>query len=247
MAFEFNETVEVTTPVLRVQLFTGRPVEQMPVLLASQPRRIPLTILRIFEKRIAKGRDQKVSQDIYFTSSDMFIVDPSGSDAMKAVWYEHEKAQELARQLKSTGQLVGGSLPVSAEVYSDIVGEGVFEFAPSVVNELRNNCYSCIKEREAFWEFAARGDRRLFDDNFKLQKDKERTLSNCMGVFPSVYKGMRLVWLGSVGINYSNANGNNNLDINFGRLAGELAPEVLQATASQVQRETPEVTLEQTL
>lgn len=244
----FNETVEVTTSVLRIQPFLGKPIEQMPVLLASQPRRIPLTILNIFEKRIAKGSDQKASQDSYFTSSDMFIVDPSGSDAMKAVWYEHEKAQELAKQMKSTDQLINWSFPVDADLYCEFTGEGVYDFKPSTVRALRIDGYSCSKEREAFWEFAVRGKKAVFDDNLKFQTDRERTIENSMGVFPSTYKGMRLVWVGSVGVN-SDASGYYFLDGNGGRLAGELAPEVLQqVTAPQAQRETaPQVTLEQTL
>ena len=230
MTQDFNEKVKVMTDVYRFQPFPGRSVEQMPVLLRSDPARTPVTVYRVLERRTSKSGnpDRAVFIDNCFTTGDQFIMDPSGSGEVKALNYEHEVAQALAKELKSVSQLVDWSFPVGNDLYQSLQGDHVYVFPASVVTRLRNNPYDCVKEREAFWEFAVRGEISVFQDNLKLQQERGKSIENSMGVYVPDAKGMRLVWVGSVGGNGS-ASSSNDLNGNSGRLLGELAPEVLEA------------------
>ena len=240
MANGFNQKVLVLAEVPLFELFPGKPVEQMPILLGSKPSRNPITLYRILDLRVNNNPDQEEFRNNYFTSADQFIRDQNSHET-KVVYYEHPVAKELAAKLKSTKQLVNWSLPTTDDLYQGLEGDMVHVIPASVVKDLLNNPYSHAKEREAFWEFAVRGNTQVYKDNMKLQKERGRTIDNCMGIFPSQHPGMRLVWVGSVGGNYSLAGGINDLDNDDGRLVGELAPEVLTELSESSQK-TKEIT-----
>ena len=246
MCMEFVEEVTITAPVKLYECFAGKPVEKMPVLLRNHT---PITLNQVFEKRVDGSDDSEVFRNRYITTGDQFIRDPKG-DGMKYVRADHPLAVELNTSMKFTNQLKNWSLPVSKDQYEALVADEVHTFSPSVVKALRNGAYSLPNERQAFFEFALSGNSDLFKENLALQEAKGRTLDDSLGVYPSEYAGMRLVWVGSVGDEYSYADGNYDLDYIFGRLVG-VAPEVHSEVPESTQKNsdlqivTP--SLEQTL
>ena len=204
-----------SVPVQKFDAFDkGRVIDAMPSLVASN--------MRFGNYRdLGKGRmpeynsdenDRTLLYDNWFDlAGNPVFSDPLGSGEQVVVFdleqSDLKEAKALVAGLNSKTNLNSSySLDVSPDVYQLVKGsDGSFVIKPSLANDLRNNAYSHNTARSGFV-------RKLFQENneeakqyIDLVKDHHgvSNLNGIIGFFPGNFKGMRLLWGGSVGDEYS--------------------------------------------
>ncbi|MFH1073303.1 MAG: hypothetical protein V1743_07790 [Nanoarchaeota archaeon] len=222
----------------------GRVVDLMPhILNGTDPKtgervdigREPIDGKQLMAERVygPHEKDKARMKDNYVVIADSFIGDPSGSGEVLFVRYHADNTvHDLVRSLHPASNLVSGSLPLAedpsraSDMYSTIKSRGgVLVFPPDVAQALRNDIYSMPNARREFWERMADGDLKLERDyEAMVQKKTGRPFERIMGVYPAGVKGLRPVWVGSVGGDYSDASGDDPRNDNNARLVG-VAPE----------------------
>jgi len=234
-----NETMAVQ--VLRFKGFPGPPFEKMRQLLDSDPKRRPVTSEDVMRYR--DGRSNISDQDIYsfmhhdVTTADISIQNDKGE--VKLVHHEHYLATELIGRLGLVQQTPDFP-PVASDLFYDVRGESVHDLSLEHAQKLREDPYTLPEIRRACWGFLARGNEDLFEANLEFQRSRigkqnqYKTLYDCMGIHLQGGSGIRLVTLTSVDFDSDATDYGSNK--HFGRLVGELAPEVIEAasTASSI-------------
>ena len=153
------------------------------------------------ERADENSPDAKLFRYNYFTTGDMFVIDPSGSNEMKVVHSTNPVASDILSRFKSVDQLVDYSFLISEDEYHSFGnGDDVLVIGSNDVNALRNDGYSVPKTREDIHYMLNRGDEKVNDANTKLQEKLGRTIDNSKGVYVPNVVGVWLVWVGSVGV-----------------------------------------------
>ena len=116
--------------------------------------------------------------------------------------------KELVSGLNSKTNLNNSwSLPVDEEIYNRIKeSKGTHTLSKKLVEELKNNAHSNVAKREELIEKFCQDDSKLAKEYMDFVKDNNKTnMKEVLGFFPGNFEGMRLVYVGSVGINDSDA------------------------------------------
>jgi len=223
-----SQTIETFTEIPKYDFFEGKPIEQVPVLLNSAPERRIASFYDVSKERVNENSpDAELFRDNYFTTGDMFVIDPSDSGEMKVVHSTNPDASDILSRFKSFDQLVDYSFPITRDEYQSLEGDDVLVVGSNDVKALRNYGYSVPKTREDIHYMLNRGDEKVNDANTKLQEKLGRTIDNSKGVYVPNVVGVRLVWVGSGG--GSSANGNGILNYANGRLVGVAAEPQVKA------------------
>jgi hypothetical protein len=212
---EMEERTEERKVVIpKFQLYDeGTILEAMP----SIPKGTAKGIAFFMDKRLnATGERKQFFKDNYFTTS-MAIARNKTGEVVYAL------NPDVIYTLNPESPIHNGSLPIDDDVYSALK-KGSFVLKPSDAKALQADAYDLPKTREAFWEFAAEGKKNLRKDYTEdVTKTLEMPFKHVMGLYVPSTEGLRLVWLGSVGDDWSNALGGLN---SRARLVGGSAGEV---------------------
>ncbi len=214
-------------PPLRFRSFYGRNIDQMPLLLSGKDEkgnvvdvpRVPMTPKQLLYERVHGGNkhDTKLLRDNYVDTACAVIGDPSGTREVLIELYTNPVVRELIHALNPESTLHLGSLQLNPDQYHAIKENGAFALSSATAGNLRESAYSEQKTREAFWEYVTDGDKQLVKDTLELYKG---TLENRMGLYVPSVQGLRLLFVGSVDGNNSNADGSSSLNDSIGRLVG---------------------------
>ena len=218
---KFPEEVTVSTTTPKYKSYFGRSIDNMPRLLAEGRYLITpkqLMYARVHEKN---KYDRDLLRDNYIYAACAVCVAPDRTGEVAIGLYSHPTVKQVIDSLSPESNVVGGSLVLTPDQYN-AVKDNAFVLSPVVANSLRNNAYSELKKREAFWEYVAEGDKKLVTDTRKLVKEKSGSgnLENRMGLFLTSTTGLRLLYLGPVGNSNGNALGDSYLDDLNGRCVG---------------------------
>lgn len=184
----------------------------------------------------SKGKnkeDKAWFQKNYVVVGDPIVGDPAGSGEVIVTPYTNPVARRLVRSINPRSRLVGNSLelaedPDEAVAQYEAIKKGtVVVLSKSVAEGLRNDIYSHLAKRQEVYEMLSRGEDGLIKDNLGFvaeargMKPEDVTLKNAMGLYPVVIKGLRPLWVWSVGNNNnSNVNSNNDLHNDNARPVG---------------------------
>ena len=220
---QFREKVTVSTTIPKYKAYLGRIIDHMPQLLAdgrclTTPKQ--LMYARVHEKN-EHDRDLLRGNFVCVYTACAVCVAPDETGEVAIGLYSNPTVRELIDSLFPESNVVDGSLVLTLDQYH-AVRDHAFVLSPVVANSLRNNAYSELKKRQAFWEYVAEGDKKLVTDTRKLIKEKREpgNLENRMGFFLTSTTGLRLLCLGSVGFDYGNAYDYIKLDGNYSRCVG---------------------------
>jgi len=169
----------------------------MPKLLADG--RTPITPKQLMYARVHEKNkhDRDLLQDTYVAAACAVCVDAKGKVVIGL--YSDPTVKQVIDSLSPESEVVGGSFVLTPDQYN-AVKDNAFVLAPAVANNLRNNRYAEMTQRQAFWEYVAEGDTRLVTDTLALVKRRVGgSLEDRMGLFLSSVVGLRLLCLGSVG------------------------------------------------
>lgn len=220
---QFREKVTVSTTIPKYKAYLGRIIDHMPQLLAdgrclTTPKQ--LMYARVHEKN-EHDRDLLRGNFVCVYTACAVCVAPDKTGEVAIGLYSNPTVRELIDSLFPESNVVDGSLVLTLDQYH-AVRDDAFVLAPDVTNSLQNNPRGELKEREAFWEYVAEGDKNLVTDTSKLIKEKTRSdrLEKIMVWYVTTIPGLRLLCLDSVGYDYSIALGYYDLDVSHGHLVG---------------------------
>ncbi|MFH1650241.1 MAG: hypothetical protein ABIA93_06865 [Candidatus Woesearchaeota archaeon] len=231
---QFREQVQVSGTRDRLASFFGEVRKELPKLL--QDNREPMDGAQLIYGR-ALGEnvtDRMLLRNNYVVIGDVTVLDPAGSDEVLFARYNaNPVAKELVKGINPKSKLDDWGLEVSRDQYHAIrEGAGVLVIPPSAARALREDVYANPDGiRAAFWNLASGGDQSALVAYKKMVEDTTGRIfdRNAMGFYPSGRKGLRPVWVWTVGYYYSDATVSYGLDVNLARLVGvaaePLAPE----------------------
>jgi len=221
--------------------FYGRNIEQMPLLLSGKNaedkqvdiERVPMTAYQLLNERAygENEHDRNLLRNNYVDTADVLITNPRDTGEVVVAHYANPLVQRLVTSLNPKSSVKNYGLIVDVDTYEAIKADknNSFVLHKNIANELRRDCYSNQKSREAFWEFVALGNQNIVKENLTLvQQANGGTMSNRMGLWLSKFSGLRLLCVGSVGSNSSFAYGYFSIYNYDGRLVG-VAPVALVA------------------
>ena len=218
---KFREKVTVSTTTPKYKAYFGRIMDQMPLLLAEG--RCLITPKQLMYARVheTNKHDRYLLRGHYVDTACAVCVAPDKTGEVAIGLYSNPTVKQVIDSLSPKSKVVGGSLVLTLDQYH-AVRDDAFVLAPDVTNSLQNNPRGELKEREAFWEYVAEGDKNLVTDTSKLIKEKTRSdrLEKIMVWYVTTIPGLRLLCLDSVGYDYSIALGYYDLDVSHGHLVG---------------------------
>ena len=215
---------------LRLRSFYGD-INQMPLLLSGKnlegevidvERRL-ITIKQLFYDRIhsKNEHDRTLLRNWGIDTGVAMINDPDSSGEIIIALYSNPIVRELIHSINSKSSINGGGLQVNTDQYQTIK-EGAFILKPDVANALRTNPYSEQKIREGILDYVAEGEAGLVKANLSLVQEIDGgDMSNRMGWHLSSDSGLRLVRVGSVGLEHSGCG--YNLNFNYMYFVGKIA------------------------
>lgn len=229
---KLQETVELLQ-LERLRSFTGRNIEQMPLLLSGKneagkvvdvPRRLITPREFLYECLHGKDeRDRDFLRNYRGGTLCAVIGNPRRTGEVIVGLHSDPLVEEQIYSLSLQSDVSrDGGLVISRSLYQAIKKQA-FVLSPRTVKDLKKSVYNSHKEREAFWEYIAEGDSQLVRDTLELVQEETGggDISNRMGLFLSQHPGLRLLYIGSAGDYVNTEAGDRSLmDNRFGCLLG---------------------------
>ncbi len=232
MSLQLNDTYDLlvaTAVVKRYELFPGRNIDQVPLLLSQG--RIPLMVSGLFEKRFSAQDPNVVSswQNNYYDCGNLCLTHPDKKIKIVSNVEYAKKFWELLNP-DCARKLVHGALPLPDGFYESF---NVQEFGPKEIEKYADRL---LTKKEAksnpFWkELIPDKDLRnnSIDKPFSLAK-KQYNRTELMGIYPGSFEKVPIGRLWCVyGLDGSSSADGSNLNSGGGRFVG-VAPEASEST-----------------